>query len=92
MTEVPEALVDKPAVPPPGELRVCPICGPSVQGETWTDGCECGCVRVRHEDSKHATASIGQKSTCSGRNLAGRCRTCPDCPRFRPAKERTDVR
>jgi len=55
------------------------VCLTARPGESWLDLCECGELRVCHEDATHRSIAVGPRTTCSGRNAAGACRN-PGCP------------
>ena len=53
-------------------------------GPRWNARCRCRSLAVRHEDLVHTSLPAGRGVTRTGRNLAGRCRDCNNCPRFTP--------
>jgi hypothetical protein len=59
------------------------VCLTARPGESWTDRCACGELRIRHHDASHKPVATGGGRTCSGRNLAGACRAADcGCTRF----------
>ncbi|HKS98361.1 MAG TPA: hypothetical protein VJT31_02430 [Rugosimonospora sp.] len=54
------------------------VCLAARPGQSWLDLCQCGELRARHADATHRPIPTGPGATCSGRNLAGACRT-PTC-------------